>query len=153
MNKPILVQNNEEWLRLAPVLEKQGYVWSHGKKPTEFYPLLNPNTPFLVLNNHKKYLRFKVKFDEPTQTVDEYLALQEQIGDVFDILDLGQTNGKPPKEPNSKALYEAQSKAILEAIAEMEEVEHKLSRSGNNYEEDKAKGVEQAIQILKEKLG
>lgn len=30
MNKPILVNNQQEWERLAPVLEKQGYPMPHG---------------------------------------------------------------------------------------------------------------------------
>lgn len=38
----VRVQNKEEWDKIAPILEAEGYRWSSGKKATEQYPPANP---------------------------------------------------------------------------------------------------------------
>lgn len=140
-DKPILVNNQQEWERLAPVLDKQGYNWHHPlfQLPQPSFGMrqcFNESTRVVIyLNECLQWSPLPLHDSRPTQTVDEYLSQQEA------------------KTENWEAKYKALEQGVKDAIGEIETAEHKLSRSGNNYEEDKAKGYEEAIEILKEKTG
>lgn len=65
---------------------------------------------------------------------------------------ISRLKGEWASEPDYKALYEAQTRAIEEAVAEIEARAIKLSKGGTLYEEDKAKGLDEAKEILTNKL-
>lgn len=156
MSKPILVTNNQDWLRLAPVLEKQGYVWRSEQKPTEWPTILNFFPRTILLDENKK---LALCFNKETQSVDEYLFQNPKLEWKGDT----QTGGYETEAtvtinlaPNYKALYEAQSRAIQEAIAEMEKEKDSLLDLDKAFDDPecygKANGLSRAKEILTAKL-
>ena len=124
--KPILVRNNDEWSRLAPVLEKLGYPMPHGFTYND-----TPNLPTVVRLgaiswNKTEVYEWARDEGEVLQTVDEYLQANPLEIDGF--------------KPDYKALYEAQTKAIIAAKdneiaqlkARVKELEQSLNATKSN---------------------
>lgn len=148
--KPILVNNQSEWLLLAPVLEALGYFWRGSISILSFTPLVFPCT-ITIIGGTITWSTYSCHAKYDTQSVDEYLASQEHKWETEAIVTINLA-------PDYQALYEAEkakneklTQGVKDAKAEMEATEYIFARSGNNYEEDKAKGLELAIEILTEK--
>ena len=74
---PILVNNNTEWLRLAPVLERKGYdIAHHDCVPTQHDPFKNEEHPIVVWITGRwvEYDWYGERNYPETQSVNEYLS-------------------------------------------------------------------------------
>ena len=115
--KPILVKNQSEWNRLAPVLEALGVTMPQGFNYSEHVPQLptvirlRPNTMSWCATDVNDWARPQ---GETLQTVDEYLQAQEPKDISFLAVSVASKNAKqqlfgvatPYIEPDYKALYE-----------------------------------------------
>lgn len=130
--KPILVNNQQEWLRLAPVLEKQGHTWGENCTPLQYNPFTSGKTYYsggaIVISFGWGILSWR-HFSEnsgETQSVDEYLAQAKGIetNELQKVNDINVAD----LEPDYKALYEAKCKAIEEALNEIS-IKGQMARS------------------------
>lgn len=84
--KPILVQNNNEWLRLAPVLDMFGYKWTNNNKAaTSWNPYKEASWDdewVIVIYMHGNSLSWSPSYpqyeEEKPQSVDEFIKIQPQ---------------------------------------------------------------------------
>ena len=145
--KPIQVNNQEEWATLASVLGKYFKYWIDGTSFNEWHPVGSRayQYPIWVGSSFQNKLEMIPEYAlvGKVQTVDEYLEAKSLEIEAV----------KPaPFTIDYKALYEAQTIVIAEAIAKMENKKNNLLSYGSNYGNDKAEGIEYSIDTLKEKL-
>jgi hypothetical protein len=152
MNKPILVKNQSEWERLAPVLEALGYVWANTRKiPTEF---AIHYYPYYISLHGSKELTWRQQEKEPIQSVDEYLQAQEpkelNWNDAIHSLQKPKSSETISLEPDYKAKYETLLQGVKDIKAEITE-NYLLNANGDIYEKGYAFGLSKALEILTEK--
>ena len=110
--KPILVKNQSEWNRLAPVLANNFNYWIDGTPFKQWHPVDSGiyQYPVLVGKAYQNKLEMIPEFAllGETQTVDEYLQAQEQT-----------SVKNATVEPDYKALYTELLQGVKDAKAEM----------------------------------
>lgn len=76
--KPVLVKSNDEWLKLAPIMDKLGYKWIYTKESPMTRNMWNAfKMPFAV-KIHEKHTISNTVNTEITQSVDEFIKTQPQ---------------------------------------------------------------------------
>lgn len=158
--KPILVTNQADWQRLAPVLERQGIVYIGSTKPTNYVPARTP----MICHFSKPSVVYATDITVrcgKTQSVDEYLASVQDSEAVI----MRDINGKPfsfslaQSEFDYKAKYEALSKAVREAIGLMTECKEMAWQSYKDSDNENKKknaiaeeyAFKRSLEILTEK--
>lgn len=148
--KPILVNNQSEWLRLAPVLEALGYFWRGGSTPTEFCPF--NSTQFWVYFDSEKFLYFDPVFMDDAQSVDEYLTYCQHSKNI-------KPSNSGELKTDYQALYEAEkakneklTQGVKGAKAEIVLSHSDCYINSPNPLESQA-AYQHALEILTEKTG
>jgi hypothetical protein len=179
--KPILVKNQSEWNRLAPVLEALRYVWfKSNEKPTEVDIWGRWTIPFCIIikGNEMSCTANLSNF----QTVDEYLQAQEPTSaknatiepDYKALYEELLAKHEKPCDPQrlcchnatqklkgqlgeSVALYETLLQGVKDAKAEMVAKAIKADEIGNKLRDNDyhftSNGISLAIKILTDKTG
>jgi len=155
--KPILVKNQSEWERLAPVLEALGYVWRGNECIASFFnPLWEsmPSIPVTIYIERKKLSYNYNKKRNSTQSVDEYLQANNlKFNELQKVDDINVADLKTDYKSKYETLLQGVKDAIDEMDKEAEINRQKMYRNHDNDFDLIAGGINQAIKILTEKTG
>ena len=160
--KPILVKNQSEWERLAPVLEALGVTMPQGFNYSEHVPQLptvirlRPNAMSWCATDVNDWARPQ---DETLQTVNEYLQVQEPNDKPLFNMPIYKPTDYKEMEIENKRLkaiekkYEELLQGVKDAIVEM--VAREMHYATIHMQDDIERGMELAYErsaeILTEK--
>jgi hypothetical protein len=158
--KPILVKNQSEWERLAPVLEALEYVWfKSNQKPTQvdIWDRWTMSFCIIIKGNEISCTANISNF----QTVDEYLQAQEPNDKPLFNMPIYKPTDYKEMEIENKRLkaietkYETLLQGVKDAKAEMERRAIKANEIGNKEKDNDAIfaafGLNMALEILTDK--
>lgn len=153
--KPILVRNQEEWTRLAPVLNLSHapYLPSAAVKKAAKVVLLDQ--PFLGYYSWT----FASMYKEEAQSVDEYLALQEPKFETENVVTINLLDYQHGVilEPDHKALYEAEKakyEKLLQGVRDAKAgINTRFKQKLDSNEILIADAYTDCLQIITEKTG
>lgn len=165
--KPILVNNQQEWERLKEFIKNNGthaIVGIENKQRPTFISVYQNGIAFASYDSAKNAINY--------QTVDEYLALQKPTNaksETVETWDVNDFPAVPPKPVNSykiaccqpermmelldkEAKLEAQTKAINEAIEEIEAKAARHESVGDYLDRYAAQAIREVREIITSKL-